>query len=92
LRLDHVEDIGRALCMLGRMQRFFFDFADAPRDGVGSNQPSLDAAEAEARATLLRAAADEGLTEATVAVRDEARQRLLAISLLVVVQREKARG
>ncbi len=71
-----------------RMQRFFFDFADASPDDAGSELPSLDAAEAEARATLLRTAADDGLAKAAVSVRNEAGQRLLEVSLSVVVQRE----
>ncbi len=70
------------------MQRFFFDFADAPPDDSGSNLPNLEAAEAEARATLLRAAADDGLAGAAVFVRDEAGQRLLEVRLSVVVARE----
>ena len=74
------------------MQRFFFDFADAPPDDEGSHLPSLEAAEAEAKATLLRAAADDGLPEAAVSVRDEAGQRLLEIRLSIVVQREKSAG
>ena len=74
------------------MQRFFFDFADAPPDNEGSNLPSLEAAEAEARVTLLRAAADDGLMGAAVSVRDEAGQRLFEVRLSLEVQREKSAG
>jgi hypothetical protein len=74
------------------MQRFFFDFSDAPPDEHGTDLLSLEAAEAEARAALLRTAADDGVLQAAVSVRDEAGQRLLAISLSLEVQGRETPG
>ena len=74
------------------MQKFFFDFADDPPDEYGADLPSLEAAEAEATATLLRTAADDGLVEAAVSVRDENGERLFSVSLSVEVQRNEAPG
>jgi hypothetical protein len=69
------------------MQRFFFNYGDGPPDDGGVELPSYEEAEADARATLLRSAADDGATQAGVTIWDEAGQRLAEVSLLVTTKR-----
>ncbi len=72
------------------MQRFFFDFDDGPPDDAGVDLPSLETAEADARASLLLSAAHNGVAHAGVMVRDETGQRLAEITLSVATRRGDA--